>query len=269
MLVHPQFNPVALQLGPVAIHWYGLMYLLAFLAFYLLGRWRVRQTHYGRSTGLGPADVEDLLFYGVVGVILGGRLGYVLFYKPSHYLAHPLEIFAVWEGGMAFHGGLLGVLLACAYYARRKGLSFLQLMDFVAPLVPAGLAFGRLGNFINGELWGRATDLPWAMVFPQSGTPLARHPSQLYQFAGEGLLLFALLWLYSAKPRAVGRVSGLFLIGYGMLRFAVEFAREPDAFLGLLAGGLSMGQVLSLPMVLVGLWLMFRRIPHDFPRRLL
>jgi phosphatidylglycerol:prolipoprotein diacylglycerol transferase len=269
MLVHPQFNPVALQLGPVAVHWYGLMYLLAFLAFYLLGRWRVRQTHYGRSTGLGPSDVEDLLFYGVVGVILGGRLGYALFYKPQHYLAHPLEIFAVWEGGMAFHGGLIGVLLACAYFARRKGLSFLQLMDFVAPLVPAGLAFGRLGNFINGELWGRATDLPWAMVFPQSGTALARHPSQLYQFAGEGLLLFALLWLYSAKPRALGRVSGLFLIGYGILRFAVEFAREPDAFLGLLAGGLSMGQLLSLPMVLAGLWLMFRRVPHDFSRRLM
>lgn len=268
MLTHPQFNPVALQLGPVAIHWYGLMYLLAFLAFYLLGRWRVSQTHYGRSTGFTAADVEDLLFWGVAGVVLGGRLGYVLFYKPAYYLSHPLEIFAVWEGGMAFHGGLLGVLVACALFARRKGLTFLQLMDFVAPLVPTGLAFGRLGNFINGELWGRASDWPWAMVFPQSGTAFARHPSQLYQFAGEGLLLFVVLWLYSAKPRAVGRVSGLFLLGYGILRFAAEFAREPDAFLGLLAAGLTMGQILSIPMMIVGAWLLLRSAPTEFTRRL-
>jgi len=268
MLTHPQFNPVALQLGPVAIHWYGLMYLLAFLAFYLLGRWRVRHTHYGRSTGFSPADVEDLLFWGVAGVVLGGRLGYVLFYKPAYYLSHPLEIFAVWEGGMAFHGGLLGVLVACALFARRKGLTFLQLMDFVAPLVPIGLALGRLGNFINGELWGRASQAPWAMVFPQSGSAFARHPSQLYQFAGEGLLLFVVLWLYSAKPRAVGRVSGLFLLGYGILRFAAEFAREPDAFLGLLAAGLTMGQILSIPMMIAGLWLLVRPAPTEFTRRL-
>lgn len=263
MLTHPQFNPVALQLGPVAIHWYGLMYLLAFLAFYLLGRWRVSHTHYGRSTGFTPADVEDLLFWGVAGVVLGGRLGYVLFYKPAYYLSHPLQILAVWEGGMAFHGGLLGVLVACALFARRKGLTFLQLMDFVAPLVPTGLAFGRLGNFINGELWGRASDWPWAMVFPQSGTAFARHPSQLYQFAGEGLLLFVALWLYSAKPRAVGRVSGVFLLGYGMLRFLAEFAREPDAFLGLLAAGLTMGQILSVPMMIVGAWLLVRSAPTE------
>lgn len=267
MLTHPQFNPVALQLGPVAIHWYGLMYLLAFLAFYLLGRWRVRHSHYGRSTGLSAPDVEDLLFWGVAGVVLGGRLGYVLFYKPGYYLSHPLEVIAVWEGGMAFHGGLIGVLVACALFARRKGLGFLQLMDFVAPLVPTGLAFGRLGNFINGELWGRATDLPWAMVFPQSGTAVARHPSQLYQFAGEGLLLLAVLWLYSAKPRAVGRVSGVFLLVYGLLRFAVEFAREPDAFLGLLAGGLTMGQILSIPMMMAGAWLLTRTVPADLNRR--
>ena len=267
MLTHPQFNPVALQLGPVAIHWYGLMYLLAFLAFYLMGRWRVRHSHYGRSTGLTTPDVEDLLFWGVAGVVLGGRLGYILFYKPGYYLSHPLEIFAVWQGGMAFHGGLLGVLVACALFARRKGLTFLQLMDFVAPLVPAGLAFGRLGNFINGELWGRATDLPWAMVFPQSGTEIERHPSQLYQFAGEGLLLGLVLWIYSAKPRASGRVSGLFLLGYGILRFAVEFAREPDAFLGLLAGGLSMGQILCIPMMMAGAWLLTRSVPADLNRR--
>jgi phosphatidylglycerol:prolipoprotein diacylglycerol transferase len=261
MLVHPQFDPVALQIGPLAIRWYGLMYLLAFLAFYLLGRWRLRRTHYGQGTGLAPSDVEDLLFYGVVGVVLGGRLGYVLFYKPAYYLQHPLEILAVWQGGMAFHGGLVGVLVACALFARRRGLGFLQLMDFVAPLVPLGLAAGRFGNFLNGELWGRATDLPWAMVFPQSGTALARHPSQLYQFAGEGLLLFVLLWAYSSRPRPVGRVCGMFLLGYGVMRFAAEFAREPDAFLGLLAGGLSMGQLLSLPMMAAGLYLLLRAAP--------
>jgi len=261
MLTHPQFDPVALQIGPLAIRWYGLMYLLAFLAFYLLGRWRLRHTHYGPGTGLRPSDVEDLLFYGVVGVVLGGRLGYVLFYKPAYYLQHPLEILAVWQGGMAFHGGLIGVLVACALFARRRGLGFLQLMDFVAPLVPLGLAAGRFGNFLNGELWGRATDLPWAMVFPQSGTDIARHPSQLYQFAGEGLLLFVLLWAYSSRPRPVGRVCGMFMLGYGVLRFAAEFAREPDAFLGLLAGGLTMGQLLSLPMMAAGLYLLFRAVP--------
>jgi phosphatidylglycerol:prolipoprotein diacylglycerol transferase len=258
MLTHPEFDPVALQLGPLAIRWYGLMYLVAFAAFYALGRWRVAHTHYRAGTGLAPADVEDLLFHGVLGVVLGGRLGYVLFYKPGYYLQHPLEVFAVWQGGMSFHGGLVGVLLACAWFARRKGLPFLVLMDFVAPLVPLGLAAGRLGNFINGELWGRATDLPWATVFPQSGSAVPRHPSQLYQFAGEGLLLFALLWWFSSRPRPVGRVSGLFLVGYGAARFLAEFAREPDAFLGLLAGGLSMGQLLSLPMVAAGLWLMLR-----------
>jgi phosphatidylglycerol:prolipoprotein diacylglycerol transferase len=264
MLIHPEFDPVALQLGPLAIRWYGLMYLLAFAAFYLLGRWRVMRTHHGPATGLKPSDVEDLLFHGVLGVVLGGRLGYVLFYKPAYYLQHPLEVFAVWQGGMAFHGGLVGVLLACAWFARRRGLPFLVLMDCVAPLVPLGLATGRLGNFINGELWGRATDLPWAMVFPQSGSPVPRHPSQLYQFAGEGLLLFALVWWFSSRPRPVGRVSGLFLLGYGTLRFLAEFAREPDAFLGLLAGGLSMGQLLSLPMVAGGLWLMLRPAPAPY-----
>jgi phosphatidylglycerol:prolipoprotein diacylglycerol transferase len=263
MLIHPQFDPIAVQIGPLAIRWYGLMYLLAFLAFYLLGRWRVRHTHYGPGTGLGASDVEDLLFHGVLGVVIGGRLGYVLFYKPGYYLQHPLEALAVWEGGMSFHGGLLGVLVACAVFARRRGLPFVRLMDFVAPLVPLGLAAGRLGNFINGELWGRATDLPWAMVFPQSGTDVARHPSQLYQFAGEGLLLFAVLWVYSARPRPIGRVSGLFLVGYGSLRFLAEFAREPDAFLGLLAGGLTMGQLLSVPMVAGGLWLLLRRVPDS------
>ena len=261
MLIHPQFDPIALQLGPVAIRWYGLMYLVAFAAFYLLGRWRVQHTHWGTSTGLRASDVEDLLFFGVLGVVIGGRLGYVLFFKPGHYLQHPLEALAVWQGGMAFHGGLLGVLVACALFARRRGLPFLRLMDFVAPLVPLGLAAGRLGNFVNGELWGRPADLPWAMVFPQSGTADPRHPSQLYQFAGEGLLLFALLWWFSSRARPDGRVSGMFLVGYGVLRSLAEFAREPDAFLGLLAGGLTMGQLLSLPMIAGGLWLLLRRVP--------
>jgi phosphatidylglycerol---prolipoprotein diacylglyceryl transferase len=259
MLMHPDFDPVALQIGPLAIRWYGLMYLLAFLAFYLLGRNRASHGQLGRSLGMQPKDVEDLLFYGIVGVILGGRLGYVLFYKPGYYLENPLEALAIWQGGMAFHGGLLGVIVACWVFARRRGIAFLDLMDFVAPLVPLGLASGRMGNFINGELWGRATDLPWAMVFPQSGTLDPRHPSQLYQFAGEGLLLFALVWWYSSRPRDRGRVAGLFLAGYGGLRFLAEFAREPDAFLGLLAFGLTMGQMLSLPMLALGLWLLMRR----------
>jgi len=263
MLIHPDFDPVALQLGPLAIRWYGLMYLVAFAAFYFLGCWRVGHTPDGLRTGLKKPDVEDLLFYGVFGVVLGGRLGYVLFYKPAYYLQHPLEAFAVWQGGMSFHGGLIGVLLACALFARRRGVPYFVLMDFVAPLVPLGLATGRLGNFINGELWGRASDLPWAMVFPQSGSPIPRHPSQLYQFAGEGLLLFVILWLYARRPREVGRISGLFLIAYGSLRFLAEFAREPDAFLGLLAGGLTMGQLLSIPMVLAGLYLFFRKVPQS------
>ena len=265
MLTHPEFDPIALQLGPLAIRWYGLMYLVAFAGFYLLGRWRVTRGFHGPATGLGPADVEDLLFHGVLGVVLGGRLGYVLFYKPGHYLEHPLEALAVWQGGMSFHGGLVGVLVACAWFARKRGLTFLKLMDFVAPLVPLGLAAGRFGNFLNGELWGRATDLPWAMVFPQSGTAVPRHPSQLYQFAGEGLLLFALLWWYSSRPRPEGRVAGLFLLGYGTLRFLAEFAREPDAFLGLLAGGLTMGQLLSLPMAAAGLFLLLRPAPPPAP----
>jgi len=259
MLMHPEFDPVALQLGPLAIRWYGLMYLLAFLSFYLLGRYRASRGQLGRGLGMQPKDVEDLLFYGIVGVILGGRLGYVLFYKPGYYLENPLEAFAIWQGGMAFHGGLVGVIVSCWVFARRRGIAFLDLMDFTAPLVPLGLAAGRLGNFINGELWGRQTDLPWAMVFPQSGTLDARHPSQLYQFAGEGLLLFALVWWYSSRPRDRGRVAGLFLAGYGALRFLAEFAREPDAFLGLLAFDLTMGQLLSLPMLALGLWLLMRR----------
>jgi phosphatidylglycerol:prolipoprotein diacylglycerol transferase len=226
------------------------MYLAGFAAAWWLGVSRIRK-------GLAPVTREafdDLIFYGVLGVILGGRLGYVLFYKPGYYAAHPLEIFYVWQGGMSFHGGLLGVMAAMAFAARKHRVDYLRLMDFVAPLCPLGLAAGRLANFINGELWGRATDLPWGMVFRGAG-PEPRHPSQLYQFALEGLALFVVLWWFSAKPRPRGQVSGLFLIGYGAFRFIAEFAREPDAFLGLLALGLSMGQWLCLPMIAGGLWL--------------
>lgn len=249
MLVHPQFDPIALQLGPLAIHWYGLMYLVAFALAWALGRRLI-------SLGVTPItrrDLEDILFYGIIGVIVGGRLGYVLFYKPAYYLAHPLEIFVVWQGGMSFHGGLLGVIVVLLLFAWRRGLHPLQVGDFVAPLVPLGLAAGRLGNFINGELWGRPADVPWAMVFPAAGDGVARHPSQLYQLGLEGLLLFAIVWWVARRPHRLGAVTATFFVGYGALRFLVEFTREPDSFLGLLAGGLSLGQWLSLPMIVVGL----------------
>lgn len=257
-MIHPQFDPVALQIGPFAVHWYGLMYLLAFIQFLILGRIRVSQTHI-KNQGFEVRDVEDILFYGVLGVVLGGRLGYCLFYMPTHYLAHPLDILKVWEGGMSFHGGFLGVLAALAMFAKKRQFKFFTVSDFIAPLVPFGLAFGRLGNFINGELWGRPTDLPWAMIFPQAGDQLARHPSQLYQFAGEGLLLGIGLWLYAKYPRRIGQVSGAFLLGYGIFRFLAEFAREPDRFLGTLSMGLSMGQWLSIPMILLGIYLLNRQ----------
>ena len=251
LLVHPQFDPVILSLGPVAIRWYGLMYVLAFVAFVMLGKLRVRR---GLGGAITERDVDDLLLYGVIGVILGGRLGYVLFYKPAHYLAHPLEILQIWTGGMSFHGGLLGVLIAVAVFCRMREKPWIAVMDFIAPTVPFGLAAGRLGNFINGELPGRPTDLPWGMWFPQiDATPLARHPSQLYQLAGEGLALFAILWWFAARPQPAGAVSGAFLLGYGGFRFLAEFTRAPDDFLGLLAFGFSMGQWLSMPMIVAGL----------------
>jgi len=259
MLVHPQFDPIALKLGPVGIHWYGLMYVAAFMLFLWLGARRTQQPHWAQA-GWSRRDVEDLLFFGVIGVIVGGRLGYVLFYKPGYYVGHPLEALMVWKGGMSFHGGLLGVIGALWLFAQRRGRDFLAITDLVAPCVPTGLAAGRIGNFINGELWGRAADpsLPWAMVFPQSGSSLARHPSQLYQVVLEGLLLFVLLWWYAKKPRGLGQVSGAFLVGYGVFRFTAEFFREPDSFLGILALGLSMGQWLCVPMVVAGAWLWVR-----------
>jgi phosphatidylglycerol---prolipoprotein diacylglyceryl transferase len=268
MLVHPQFDPIALELGPLAIHWYGLMYVVAFMLFLWLGALRTRQPQWA-SGGWTPRDIEDLLFFGVIGVIVGGRLGYVLFYKPGWYAGHPLEALMVWKGGMSFHGGLLGVIAAIALYARRRSRRFLEVTDLIAPCVPTGLAAGRIGNFVNGELWGRAADpsLPWAMVFPQSGSALARHPSQLYQALLEGLLLFVALWLYARRPRALGQVSGAFLVGYGVLRFTAEFFREPDAFLGPLALGMTMGQWLCVPMVAAGLWLWLRGARAASPTR--
>ncbi len=248
---YPHIDPIALQLGPIAIHWYGLMYLAGFGLAWLLGRWRIQ--HHPSPAGLTLRDLEDIIFYGVLGVVLGGRLGYVLFYKFDDYLAHPLAIFEVWQGGMSFHGGLIGVILMMLFFARRRGYSLLSIGDFIAPLIPLGLAAGRLGNFINGELWGRPTDQPWGMVFPGAGDDTPRHPSQLYEMGLEGFVLFALVWWFARKPRPAGQVGAVFLAGYGLFRFLVEFTREPDDYLGLLTGGLSMGQILSLPMILAGL----------------
>jgi phosphatidylglycerol---prolipoprotein diacylglyceryl transferase len=245
MLVHPQFDPVAFQIGPVAVRWYGLMYLVGFAAGLLLGRVRAKRA------GWSYQDLDDLLFYCVLGTILGGRLGYVLFYKLDEYLYDPVRILYLWEGGMSFHGGFLGVITALAWFAHRKGRHWFEVTDFMAPLVPLGLAAGRLGNFINAELWGRPTDVPWAVIFP-SVDHQPRHPSQLYELALEGVALFVILWLFSRKPRPMGAVSGMFLLGYGLFRFLVEFTREPDSFLGFLALGLTMGQWLSLPMIVGG-----------------
>ena len=256
MLIHPQFDPVALNIGPLAVHWYGLTYLAAFALFMFLGTRRLQHTPFVNLRGASSytaKDIEDILFLGVLGVVLGGRLGFCLFYKPSYYAAHPFEILAVWQGGMSFHGGLLGVIAAQTWYAVSRKRPIWQVADLIAPCVPTGLACGRLGNFINGELWGRVADpaLPWAMVFPGAGAA-PRHPSQIYQFLLEGLLLFVLLWWYARTGPRTGRVAAAFLFGYGGLRFIAEYFREPDDYLGLLSLGLSMGQWLCLPMVLAG-----------------
>ncbi len=253
MLTYPDIDPVALQLGPLAIHWYGLMYGVGFLAGWWLGRVRAKQPW----RPVKPPQMEDLVLYVALGVILGGRIGYILFYDMGQVANDPLRLIRLWEGGMSFHGGLLGVIIACLLFVRKTGVSFLRLMDFVAPLVPIGLGAGRIGNFINGELWGKPTDLPWGMVYAPLG-PDPRHPSQLYQFLLEGVVLFIALWLFSRKPRPTMSVSGLFLVLYGLFRFIVEFARMPDAHIGYLAfGWVTMGQVLSLPMMAGGVLLLF------------
>ncbi len=258
MLQYPRIDPVAVSLGPISLRWYGLMYLFGFISAWLLGRSRAKK----QALLNGPFDArqfEDVLTWGIFGVILGARLGYVVFYNPLYYLHHPLEIFEIWTGGMSFHGGLLGVMFMQWMAGRRHGRGFFETMDFMAPLVPPGLFFGRLGNFINAELWGRHTSLPWGMVFPgPEAGPLPRHPSQLYEAALEGLLLFTVLWFFSSKPRPRMAVSGVFSLGYGTLRFIAEFARQPDAHLGFIAGGfLTMGMLLCLPMIALGLGLLY------------
>lgn len=256
MLIHPMPDPVALAIGPLAVRWYGLMYLVAFVQVIVLGRLRVRQPHMA-AAGWRAADVDDLLFYGVLGVVIGGRLGEVLFYHPAYYFANPAEIVAVWKGGMSFHGGFLGVLAAMALWARRRGRRWMDVMDFIAPLVPLGYAAGRIGNFINAELPGRVADaaLPWAMVWPNVDS-LPRHPSPIYQALVDGVLLFVVLWLYARKPRPYLAVSGVFAAGYGLARFFTEYFRMPDYEVDLGGWVLSAGQLLSLPMIALGIALL-------------
>lgn len=249
----PRFDPVALSIGGVELRWYGLMYLVAFALGWIILRFRAR-----RTPGWSAEDVDDLVTMVMLGVILGARLGYVLFYDLAAYIRDPSEILRVWHGGMSFHGGLLGVLAAFWFFSRSRGRHFLDVADLVAPAVPQGLLWGRIGNFVNGELWGSPTDAPWGMVFPGGG-PVPRHPSQLYEAALEGVLLFILLWIFASRPRARGAVAGFFALGYGLLRFGVEFVRMPDAHIGYLAfGWLTMGQALCVPLILLGAWLLFR-----------
>jgi len=258
MFVHPNFDPVAVQLGPLAVHWYGLMYVFGFLGAFLLWVYRLKRYSRYNQQGWTPEAISDLVFYGALGAVLGGRLGYVFFYKPLEYLSNPLEIFLIQQGGMSFHGGMLGVIIALTLFARKMKLSLLEVGDFVAPVAPIGLFFGRLGNFINQELWGKTTDGPWGVVFTNGG-PEPRHPSMLYEAFLEGLLLLVVLWLVSVKPRPTGILSGLFLIGYSLSRILVEFVRVPDEHLNyLFFDWVTMGQVLSLPMLLLGCFLLFR-----------
>ena len=259
------FDPVALWLGPFPVRWYGLMYLAGFICFFLLGREQLKNGFH--ENALKVKDLEDLLFYGVLGVLLGGRMGYVIFYNPGYFSQNPFSIFAVWEGGMSFHGGLIGVVCSLVIFLIIKKNIFIKknffyrillLTDFVAPLVTPGLFFGRIGNFINGELWGRITTyeaVPWAMIFPLSGTLDPRHPSQLYQAFSEGLVLFFVMLFFSKRKLPTGTLSGIFLVGYGTVRFLTEFFREPDSFLGFLSFNLSMGQLLSAPLVAFGMLL--------------
>lgn len=264
MLTHPNFDPVALHLGPLDVHWYGLMYVLGFLGVYLAGKLRIKRYPKAVAGQWNSEQISDLIFYGALGAVLGGRLGYVVFYKPAEYLAQPLDIIMINEGGMSFHGGLLGVIVALMLFAKKGQRNLLDIGDFVAPLAPIGLFFGRVGNFINQELWGKPTDLPWGVIFPKAADNLAanlpRHPSMLYEAILEGLLLFVILWIIARQPRGRGVLSGLFLIGYALARMVIEFVRVPDAHLNyLLFDWVTMGHLLSLPMLLLGLVLVFRK----------
>jgi len=249
LLHYPHINPIAFHIGPLPVHWYGLMYLFGFMIGWVLLIWRVKRFNYG----LDSEAVSDLVFYVALGVILGGRLGYMLFYDFPVMIHHPSSILKVYQGGMSFHGGLIGICLALWIFAKRKGIPCLVLTDLLAPIGPIGLALGRFGNFINGELYGRITDVPWAMVFPNGG-PYPRHPSMLYELFLEGIVLFVFLWIYTLKPRAAGMASGLFLIGYSIFRFLVEFVRQPDPQLGFVAfGWMTRGQELCIPMLIIGI----------------
>lgn len=255
MVPYPDIDPVAIALGPITVHWYGLTYLGGLAFAWWLARHRAAQPH----TPLQRHQVDDLIFYAAVGIVIGGRLGYTLFYGVDRLMGDPLWLFRVWEGGMAFHGGFLGVLVAMTLFARQHRIDAGRLLDFVAPLAPVGLALGRLGNFIGQELWGRSADIPWAMIFPRDPLALARHPSQLYQFALEGCLLFILLLWFSRQSRPPWAVSGVFLMGYGLFRFLAEFFREPDAHIGFDAmGWMTRGQLLCVPMLMAGTWLLYR-----------
>lgn len=258
MWIH-DINPIALELGSLKVHWYGLMYLIGFAGAWWLGVVRARKA----NSGWNEEQISDLIFWGAMGVVLGGRMGYVLFYNFDQFLADPLWLFAIWEGGMSFHGGLIGVVVAMFVYSRQLNKSLFEVADFVAPLIPVGLGAGRMGNFIGGELWGRATDLPWGVVFPRTGDGIARHPSQLYEFVLEGVVLFCVLWWFSSKPRPRLAVSGLFLVLYAVFRSSVELVRQPDDHLGFLAfDWLTMGQLLSLPMLVLGMgfiWYAYRK----------
>jgi phosphatidylglycerol:prolipoprotein diacylglycerol transferase len=248
MLTYPQIDPVAIALGPVKVHWYGLMYLIGFAAVWWLGKKRAERPY----SAIKPEAMEDLVYYGAMGVILGGRMGYILFYNFSQFLDNPIILFKLWEGGMSFHGGLLGVFIAMWWFAKKNNCTMLELTDHISPLVPIGLGAGRVGNFINGELWGKSTDVSWGMVFPHAGL-LPRHPSQLYEAFLEGFVLFLILWLYTNKQRPVMAPTGLVLFFYGCFRFFVEFFRLPDSHLGYLAlDWFTMGQILSTPMIVIG-----------------
>lgn len=264
MLTYPEIDPVAIAIGPVAIRWYGLSYVAGIGIGWWLGRRRAARDPW---RGWTPQQVDDLAFWFVVGAVAGGRAGYLLFYDFSGLVSDPLTVFRIWEGGMSFHGGLIGVLAAGAWFARRQGRGFFAVSDFLAPLVPPGLGAGRIANFVNGELWGKPSDAPWAMIFPGAG-PAPRHPSQLYEAVLEGLLLFAMLTAAAHTRRLAARpgtLAGIFFAGYGIARIVAELFREPDAFLGFVVSGITMGQVLSIPMLLLGLYLVWR--PMSGPLR--